>query len=277
MPGLALASSASVHFLAMVVSAQLCSPVDSIIMVHGFNGHPTGTWTHEESNKCWPKDHVPDELKPHTRVLTFGYNTSRTRPYRREELTGHSRDLLRHLNKCPQRRGDGRRPIVWIAHSAGGIVVKQTLIIARHSRQVRDVFHSTYGVVRAFPLPHPLPLFPALLSGFVPSTEGLSNRSPQPCAQVFFATPHHNGGSWSEVVSKIFDKTPCFQFFGVKSDTRRLLDEVDAQGLDEIAREFASLSKCPMVFHLVSFEERAPMVSCQPFPSFFSSRPHPCI
>ena len=236
-------------------------------MVHGFYGHPTGTWTHEESNKCWPKDHVPDEMKPHTRVLTFGYNTSHTRPYRRQELSGHARDLLKHFNKCPQRRGDGCRPIVWIAHSAGGIVVKEALIIARRARQFRDIFHSTYGVVRAF-------LPPALLGGYLMFVaRGLSNRS-YPSPQVFFATPHHNGGSWSEVVSKIFEETPCFRLFGVKSHARRLLDEVDAQGLDEIAREFASLSKCVMGFHLVSFEEKAPIVSCQLFPLFFSSQPH---
>ena len=69
------------------------------------------------------------------------------------------------------------------------------------------------------------------------------------------------------MVSKIFDETPCFRFFGVKSDSRRLLDEDDAQGLDNIAQEFAPLSNMTGL-RLVSFEEQPPMVSCQlpPFP-----------
>lgn len=70
----------------------------------------------------------------------------------------------------------------------------------------------------------------------------------------------NNGGSWSEAVSKIFE-APCFQLYGVESTSRQLLDEVDATGLDQIAREFASLSNDVMGFNLVSFEEEAPVVS----------------
>ena len=38
-------------------------------------------------------------------------------------------------------------------------------------------------------------------------------------------------------------------------------EEVDGEGLDEISREFASLSNDTMGFKLVSFEEEMPMVS----------------
>lgn len=62
------------------------------------------------------------------------------------------------------------------------------------------------------------------------------------------------------MVSRIFDETPCFQFFDVKAHSRHLLDEVDAHGLDKITQEFASLSNNVARFKVVSFEEQAPMV-----------------
>ncbi len=94
-------------------------------MVHGFHGHPTGTWTDEDSGKCWPRDLVPDQMEAHVRVLTFKYHESYTRPYRRESLSRHARDLLLYLNKYQQRRDSESCPIVWVAHSIGGIVVKE--------------------------------------------------------------------------------------------------------------------------------------------------------
>ncbi len=114
-------------------------------MIHGFYGHSTGTWTDEDSGKCWPRDHVPDEMKQHIRVLTFGYYESYIRPYRREILSSHARDLLSHLNKSQQRRENGPRPIVWVAHSVGGIVVKEVGM-----RTVRNIAQS-------LPYPNPSP------------------------------------------------------------------------------------------------------------------------
>ena len=200
--------------------ARSCSPIDSIVLVHGFHGHPTGTWTHEESNKCWPKDHVPDAMKAHTRVLTFAYNTSHTRPYRREELSDHSRGLLKRLNKCPQRRQDGLRPIVWVAHSAGGIIVKEALIIARHSRQFRDIFYSTYGVVRVFshlrPSQFAQPLTPARRSSLLPLIIAAADRgakwsrkfSTRPLASGSLASSQTHAGCWTRTTPKGWTTLP---------------------------------------------------------------------
>src|SRR4051812_35857864 len=80
--------------------------------------------------------------------------------------------------------------------------------------------------------------------------------------QIFFATPHQKSTSWTKVVSRIFEEAPCFQFHNLKSNSRQLLDEeMDGEGLDQISREFASLSNDTMGLKLVSFEEETPMVS----------------
>jgi len=49
----------------------------SIVAVHGLNGHPVKTWTTEKSKKFWLKDAdlLPSNLKS-ARILTFGYNAA---------------------------------------------------------------------------------------------------------------------------------------------------------------------------------------------------------
>ncbi len=242
-------------------------------MVHGFSGHLVGTWTDEASDKCWARDHVPNEMKPHIRVLTFRYYESRSRPYQRESLSGYAQDLLGHLLKDPQRRVDKFRSVVWVAHSAGGIVVKQ---VCRET----SLTCSSLECSKLFLLPGPhnsialstpsehfllysrcgtLPGSPLITSTISPSRSSFRH-------QIFFATPHHSGGSWDRVVAEIFDQTPCFQFYKVTSTssrTRQLLDDSaeDTTGLDSISNEFALLSNDVMGFFLVSFEEERPMVS----------------
>ncbi|KAK0709354.1 hypothetical protein B0T26DRAFT_623891, partial [Lasiosphaeria miniovina] len=45
-------------------------PVD-IIDIHGLNGHPFNTWTHENGT-LWLRDLLPGHL-PGCRVYTYGY------------------------------------------------------------------------------------------------------------------------------------------------------------------------------------------------------------
>jgi hypothetical protein len=44
-----------------------------IVAVHGINGHPLTTWTHEDG-VCWIRDFLPGHL-PGARIFTFGYES----------------------------------------------------------------------------------------------------------------------------------------------------------------------------------------------------------
>ncbi|KAL2197696.1 hypothetical protein P885DRAFT_60292 [Corynascus similis CBS 632.67] len=114
-------------------------PCLDIVLVHGFGGHSINTWASEKSGKCWPRNHVPEDMKSYIRVLRFRYSAS-TNHCRREKLSSHSRDLLHHLNN--RRRDDAIRPIVWVAHSIGGIVIKQIFDDTPSFKFLRNGLHS---------------------------------------------------------------------------------------------------------------------------------------
>lgn len=72
----------------------------------------------------WPVDLLPKEC-PNSRILTFGYDSKVTK-YRagainHNSIMSHSKDLLFSL----RRERDLDRPLIFIAHSLGGIVVKE--------------------------------------------------------------------------------------------------------------------------------------------------------
>ncbi|ENN72409.1 hypothetical protein YQE_10952, partial [Dendroctonus ponderosae] len=82
---------------------------------------------------CWPKDWLAQDCK-NIRVIGINYNTSLSMwaplcPSRKEKLTLNERsDLM--VEKLVQSEV-GKRPIVWITHSMGGLIVKN--IFTPHS------------------------------------------------------------------------------------------------------------------------------------------------
>ncbi|KAF2463465.1 uncharacterized protein BDR25DRAFT_165806, partial [Lindgomyces ingoldianus] len=98
-----------------------------IVFVHGLQGHPRDTWTGQGDDVFWPRDLLKDDF-PKARVMTFGYNTNVTRGYtaaHQGNIFSHARDLLYALER--KRRKAADRDLVFIAHSLGGILVKEVL------------------------------------------------------------------------------------------------------------------------------------------------------
>ena len=106
----------------------------------------------------WPQDLLPTTI-PDGRILTYGYDSNLShalgRPLNKAPVYDIARDFLVALEA--ERRASPSRPIVFIAHSLGGIVVKEMLRQAsgfqlRHPH-LYSVFNSTTGVV-FFGTPH---------------------------------------------------------------------------------------------------------------------------
>ncbi|PTB69295.1 hypothetical protein BBK36DRAFT_1110520, partial [Trichoderma citrinoviride] len=130
-----------------------CSAVVDIVFVHGLHGHPYKTWTYhprtlkglkapaaksvaastlsqrndeQVASVFWPIDLISKDC-PNSRILLFGYDSKITK-YKRgainwNSILSHSKDLLFDLVR--ERRSN--RPLVFVAHSLGGVVVKQML------------------------------------------------------------------------------------------------------------------------------------------------------
>ena len=113
----------------------------SIIFVHGLRGHRLNTWT--KQGICWPKDLLAKEPGlSNVRILSFGYDSRIFVLGGQASLNSlfkHSIGLLNGLcrerddtvslefyilildSKLPNQQN---RPVIFIAHSLGGLIVK---------------------------------------------------------------------------------------------------------------------------------------------------------
>ncbi|KAH8744418.1 hypothetical protein F5882DRAFT_497181, partial [Hyaloscypha sp. PMI_1271] len=93
-----------------------------IVAVHGLNGTARKTWTDEDSGSFWLEDFLPGAL-PNARIMTFGYDSGLAFSRSKAGVENFSRDLLNRLRLVRGSHED--RPLIFIAHSLGGIVVKK--------------------------------------------------------------------------------------------------------------------------------------------------------
>lgn len=78
---------------------------------------------------CWPKDWLPEDV-PGLRILAVDYPTALSSWRTDCDL---NKDTLRqraiHVMKQLEAANVGQRPIIWVAHSMGGLLVKQMLVL----------------------------------------------------------------------------------------------------------------------------------------------------
>ena len=93
-----------------------------VVLLHGIGGHAVHTWE-SQHGAVWPQEWLPKHF-PNARILTVAHNTALTkwsvqsRPL--EELARELVDKLALANV-------GSKPIVFITHSFGGIILKHML------------------------------------------------------------------------------------------------------------------------------------------------------
>ncbi|KAK3400432.1 hypothetical protein B0T20DRAFT_145473 [Sordaria brevicollis] len=157
-------------------------PELDIVFIHGFTGHPRTTWAMDKKKAekrrkahndvhnggkpaevYWPKDLLPTTL-PCARVMTFGYDT-KIRHFSQGQISkntvqDHAQELLEQLRDKRPSDAKASRPLVFIAHSLGGLVVREALTLASHHQQDQnstdrydDIFRSTAAVM-FFGTPH---------------------------------------------------------------------------------------------------------------------------
>ncbi|KAF8857571.1 hypothetical protein BDZ45DRAFT_744234 [Acephala macrosclerotiorum] len=123
-----------------------------IIAVHGLNGDPLRTWTEPKSQKLWLRDFLPIDL-PGSRVMSFGYNATPAFENTTAGIIEHARTLLSALIEIREVDNDDNRPLVFIGHSLGGLVIKQALILAQDETLYMSIYNSLRGVI-FFGTPH---------------------------------------------------------------------------------------------------------------------------
>ena len=128
-----------------LLASDTAKAVD-VVAVHGLQGDAYKTWTHE-NRTLWLRDMLPAEV-PNARIMTFGYESAWAFS---NSVSGIEHKALDLLNRLSAKRNDDtrRRPIVFICHSLGGIVVKKALILA-HERssysEYNDILTNTKAI-----------------------------------------------------------------------------------------------------------------------------------
>ena len=129
-----------------------------IIAIHGLNGTAFGTWTKSTSNQetretssvNWTRDFLPKDI-PGARIFTYKYESQVLCSKSTAKIEDFAQKLL--FNLKVHRKGQERRPIIFIAHSLGGIVCKQALTLAKENSKFNSILDSTVGIV-FFGTPH---------------------------------------------------------------------------------------------------------------------------
>ncbi|MFC1676636.1 esterase/lipase family protein [Planctomycetota bacterium] len=114
-----------------------------VVFIHGLNGDLLKTWTDDED--CFWPDWLLEDF-PEANIWAIGYDASPTK-WKKETLSffKRSQSISEHLRT----EGIGSRPVSFICHSLGGLIVKQILrssIIDAHLGQCQ-IYDNTRGVV----------------------------------------------------------------------------------------------------------------------------------
>jgi hypothetical protein len=120
-----------------------------IVFVHGLKGASITTWLHPQTGFFWPLD-IPETIEP-LRIITFGYDVDDNivLSHGRNHLAEYAHNLMTDLVDL---RYDGdmmKRPIMFVAHSIGGLIVKKALTLSSASSRanLRTISQCTVAIL----------------------------------------------------------------------------------------------------------------------------------
>ncbi|KAL9471607.1 hypothetical protein ACSS6W_009548 [Trichoderma asperelloides] len=128
------------------LAAPLQSPAVDIIAVTGLSGHAFGSWKARGGPDMWLRDFLPPSV-PNARIMIYGYDTKLPGSQSEASILELSKKLLESVKTS--RSGESKnRPLIFIGHSLGGLVLKQALVQACDgSDDDKAIFMSCYALM----------------------------------------------------------------------------------------------------------------------------------
>lgn len=131
----------------------LHDPPDAVVdiyCIHGLTGNRDTTWTAAGQEESWLVKLLAPRLQ--ACILTYGFDAYVARkfaPASINRLFDQSKNFLVDVTNDREARGATNRPLIVFAHSAGGIVFKQAVLLSRShvESHLHDMFDSLIGVM----------------------------------------------------------------------------------------------------------------------------------
>ncbi|CAI6339178.1 unnamed protein product [Periconia digitata] len=125
-----------------------------IVAIHGILEDGLQTWTEQKSNILWLRDLIPHDL-PRVRVLSYRYKAAAlTSPGEgtTDRILAQAQTLVAELTANRQLDNASTRPIIFVCHGIGGLLVKRALVHSNSKRSkalqhLRSIYTSTYGIL----------------------------------------------------------------------------------------------------------------------------------
>ncbi|TGZ77414.1 hypothetical protein EX30DRAFT_297530, partial [Ascodesmis nigricans] len=93
-----------------------------IIAVTGLAGHALGSWRSSDRHTVWLRDFLPRDI-PTCRILTFGYESTVQHSVSVNRFQHYGKQLLERLREVRDHDDVRDRPIIFVGHSLGGILI----------------------------------------------------------------------------------------------------------------------------------------------------------
>ncbi|KAH8882335.1 hypothetical protein GQ53DRAFT_847721 [Thozetella sp. PMI_491] len=144
------------HFLGLtpLSDAETDHQLDCIT-ISGLGSHPFGSWQPKGDDRSfmWIRDAMPAAV-PNLRAILYGYNAAMDNSESFQSITDIALSFIESL-KALTRSASGNKPFIFLAHSLGGIILKEAVAALANSTDEleRDMLKSRFrgGVLFGVP------------------------------------------------------------------------------------------------------------------------------
>lgn len=121
-----------------------------ICFIHGLTGDRRTTWTSDQQSEPWPQKLLPSSISG-ARILTYGYDAYSVRKtvVSSDRVLDHATNLLHDLTADRSSCNASSRPLIFIAHSFGGLVCKKAILVSRKNPEshLQSVSNRTKAII----------------------------------------------------------------------------------------------------------------------------------
>lgn len=116
-----------------------------IVFIHGLASNSDSTWRHENAELPWPEELLARDISD-CKILKYDYDISNIHGLDKGTLRDLAADFLNELVNW-RRDNESERPIIFVAHSLGGLLVKRMLPESQSRNAPYNIGALTRGII----------------------------------------------------------------------------------------------------------------------------------